>query len=255
MKTSELIADLFSALAMAQGDFLTVPTDANNKFFDNAPYATLNAYINMARPILAKYNLAVIQGVDERGKLITKLIHKSGQWIETETELINKKGDMQGLGSALTYARKYSLASILNIASKDEDDDGNGSTLNTTKKEYPKTTPAPAKPTNETAPIKSHTPGDAAAKAVSDIQDRFKSIHTGLRKLCAGMSAEQREKYIVDNFSVNWNAIGEGVKKNDLDFIKRLENKMWQLMHAFNEQKNKTPKSAKDASFSLNKGE
>jgi len=51
------------------------------------------------------------------------LMHSSGEWISGELEMNPVKNDPQGIGSAITYARRYTLAGIAGIAT--EDDDGN----------------------------------------------------------------------------------------------------------------------------------
>jgi hypothetical protein len=56
--------------------------------------------------------------------LITTLAHLSGQWIRSYLPIINEKNNIQGLGSAITYNRRYALSAIVGIIS-DEDDDGN----------------------------------------------------------------------------------------------------------------------------------
>jgi len=84
---------------------------------------------------LAKHGLAVTQGISfQQGfsdnanvlhdTLTTTLIHKSGQWIQSEMPLHLPKQDPQGQGSAVTYARRYAYMAILGLVA-DDDDDGN----------------------------------------------------------------------------------------------------------------------------------
>jgi hypothetical protein len=78
---------------------------------------------------------------DGKHVTITRLMHSSGQWIEDGgVPLILSKDDMQGLGSALTYSRRYGLMSMVGVAP--EDDDGNAAS----QKPNGATTAAPSKP-------------------------------------------------------------------------------------------------------------
>ena len=71
---------------------------------------------------LDKNGLAIWQSITEEGdRLITRLYHTSGQWMEGYTPLIIAKNDMQGLGSAYTYARRYGLMAMMGIAPEDDD--------------------------------------------------------------------------------------------------------------------------------------
>ncbi len=122
MKTSEHINDIAAALAKAQSLFTQPKKTKTNPHFKNK-YAELVDVIEATKDGLLKCDLSIVQGVEDR-TLKTRVSHKSGQWIETETPLLLDKQNMQGLGSALTYARRYALSAILNVSS-DEDDDGN----------------------------------------------------------------------------------------------------------------------------------
>ena len=59
----------------------------------------------------------------------TVLAHESGEWISGELLLPLTKADAQGVGSAITYGRRYGLAAIVGIVA-DEDDDGNAASRN-----------------------------------------------------------------------------------------------------------------------------
>jgi hypothetical protein len=78
-------------------------------------------------PVLARHDLAVLQlpcELDGAAALTTLLSHTSGEWIETTIKLRPVRNDPQGVGSALTYARRNALQSIAGVAAED-DDDGN----------------------------------------------------------------------------------------------------------------------------------
>ena len=125
MKTSEQINELATALAKAQGDIKGAVKDSSNPFFKSS-YADLSSVWNACREALSKNGLAVIQtcSMSEHGVTVsTRLAHASGQWVEDDLTLMPVKPDPQGVGSTITYARRYALASIAGVAP--EDDDGN----------------------------------------------------------------------------------------------------------------------------------
>jgi hypothetical protein len=131
VKTSEQINELAGALAKAQGEMKNAAFDKVNPHFKNK-YATLAAIRDAITPTLTKNGISVIQPtVMGEGVLVvtTRLMHSSGQWIESEYPIINDTNKPQAMGSALTYARRYSLAAICGIAS-DEDDDANAAEAN-----------------------------------------------------------------------------------------------------------------------------
>lgn len=122
---SEQINELLSALAKAQGELNGAKKDAKNPFFKSS-YASLASVWDAVREPLAKNGLSVIQTTDEvEGVtyLVTLLGHASGQWIEGRLKLNPVKSDPQGLGSAISYARRYALQAI--VGTYAEDDDGN----------------------------------------------------------------------------------------------------------------------------------
>jgi hypothetical protein len=83
-------------------------------------FAPLPEIIDAVRPVLTKHGLALVQLVRER-MLETRLIHTSGQWIGAAYTLPSL-ADSQDMGSAITYARRYSLCAILGIAGEDDED-------------------------------------------------------------------------------------------------------------------------------------
>jgi hypothetical protein len=121
MKTSENTDKIIPAYIKAEHEVGAVKKTASNPHF-RSKYADLEAVMDACSDALANNGLAVWQSISD-GQLITRLFHTSGQWMEGHTPLIVAKNDMQGLGSAFTYARRYGLMAILGIAP--EDDDGN----------------------------------------------------------------------------------------------------------------------------------
>lgn len=114
------------ALVAAIGELSNVPKTAANPYF-KSKYAPLDAIVDATRPVLAKYGLAIQQNPvyeDGLAGVQTKILHKAG-FCQTSVLLLPLKDQSpQGVGSAITYARRYSLASVLGMATED-DDDGN----------------------------------------------------------------------------------------------------------------------------------
>lgn len=127
MKTSESIDLISAALVIAQGEAQHANFDSKNPHF-KSKYASLAEVIDTLKPVLAKNDLGIYQMPEYREGLghvlVTRLFHKSGQFIESEMQLNPVKSDPQGVGSSITYGKRYSLTGVLCIASE-EDDDGN----------------------------------------------------------------------------------------------------------------------------------
>ena len=114
-------------MAKAQSEISPAMKDSTNPFF-KSKYADLTSVWNACRGPLTKNGLSIIQTTDTRDgqlMLITTLAHASGQWIRSYLPIVNEKNNIQGLGSASTYNRRYALSAIVGIIC-DEDDDGNG---------------------------------------------------------------------------------------------------------------------------------
>ena len=141
MNQSENLDKLAVALAVAQGVIKNAAFDKVNPHF-KSKYATLAGVRDTITPSLSENGLSIIQGVsiDDGGYVLTtRLLHSSGQWIESVYPF--SVGKPQEMGSAMTYARRYSLSAICNIASE-EDDDGNEGQNGATPNPPPaKTTP------------------------------------------------------------------------------------------------------------------
>ena len=119
------VKGIYSALAAAQIEMGPALKDSTNPAF-RSKYADLSSVMAACLPALNKHGICVIQPIcDEEGKRYVKtvLAHESGETLDCRVELIIGKNDMQGYGSAVTYARRYGLMAMAGIAP--EDDDGN----------------------------------------------------------------------------------------------------------------------------------
>lgn len=116
---------IYAALAAAQQEMGKAIKDTKNDHF-RSKYADLASVMDACMGALNKNGICVMQptGEDESGRFVrTVLAHVSGETVDCKVPLIVQKNDMQGYGSAVTYARRYGLMSMAGIAP--EDDDGN----------------------------------------------------------------------------------------------------------------------------------
>lgn len=124
---SDQIKDLATALAKAQGDMTGIPKDETNPHY-KSKYESLASTLEAIRAPLAANGLSYIQLITSRDGervVVTRLMHNSGQFIEDDgLPLLMDKQNMQGLKSAITYARRIGLQLMVGVAPS-EDDDGN----------------------------------------------------------------------------------------------------------------------------------
>lgn len=123
---SEHIAAIGKALAAAQGEIDNAGKNASNSHF-GSKYADLSAILNAVREALPKHGIAFTQHPSFESGVVTVetlLIHDSGEWIKSAISAPVTKQDAQGVGSATTYCRRYSLAAIAGIAQEDDDAEG-----------------------------------------------------------------------------------------------------------------------------------
>ncbi len=140
--SSEGLEKLFTALSKAQGEMKPAVMDCRNPHY-NSQYASLTSVQDAYREPFARHGLLITQMVfskDNRYSIRTVLGHSSGQWMSNVFTLLLDKQNMQGLGSAVTYARRYGISSLIGVVDT-EDDDGNAAVDRPVKSQ--ETTPAP----------------------------------------------------------------------------------------------------------------
>lgn len=146
MQKSDDIKELAIALNKVQAKLKPAVRNATNPFF-KASYADLASIWEACRPLLAENGLSVVQTSSLEGEnqilLDTTLLHISGQWIGGQLLISPVRNDPQGIGSALTYARRYALSAIVGIAT--EDDDAEGAMSRPSEKSKPKEKPKETK--------------------------------------------------------------------------------------------------------------
>lgn len=123
MRTSPETDKLIPALLKAQSEMSPVFKDAVNPHF-KAKFADLSSILGMVKPKLNANGILLTQAtawITEGTLLITKLTHTSGQWAESSYMVQAMKSDPQAFGSALSYAKRYSLTSFIGIETTDDD--------------------------------------------------------------------------------------------------------------------------------------
>lgn len=123
---SSTLGKLFEALAKAQAEFGIAVFDSKNPHFKNE-FASLRSIDDATKKQLTKVGICVTHMIytDDSGahRLFTMLGHSSGEYISSDMKLLLSKPDMQGLGSATTYGKRYTKSAAVGVVS-DADDDG-----------------------------------------------------------------------------------------------------------------------------------
>lgn len=195
-----------TALARAQAKMGKALKSANNPHF-KSKYADLASVVDACMPSLNECGIAVIQPTtdDDSGRYVeTILIHgDSGEMLKCRVPLIVAKNDMQGYGSAVTYARRYGLMSMAGIAP--EDDDGNAAS-----KAAPRSDPKPPEGPHPAATrIK-------AAIAKRTTREDLGQLWKDEKEALANLPDADFES-VKAAFGAAMNAIPEAKPSNDLD--------------------------------------
>jgi hypothetical protein len=118
--------EIFAALAKAQAEIKNAIKDAQNPHF-RSRYADLASVKEACWAALTANGIAPVQmpvNIGQNIGVVTLLGHSSGQWIESTIYVQPTKFDAQGVGSVVTYLRRYALAAMAGVAPDDDDDDG-----------------------------------------------------------------------------------------------------------------------------------
>jgi hypothetical protein len=190
-----------TALAKAQTNMGKALKQANNPHF-RMKYADLGNVMDACLPALNEAGIALIQptGEDEHGRYVeTTLIHgESGESLTCRVPLIVSKNDMQGYGSAVTYARRYGLMAMAGIAP--EDDDGNAAANAPPKQEQRQQ--KPQEPSGEA--IERAKEYLSEADSLDDLKERWgripKPVQASADVIAAKDAAKERlSKPIIDD--------------------------------------------------------
>ena len=142
MEKSETIKELAAALSKFQASVpkidldreVEVQTKTGGKY--KFRYATFANIIDKIKKPLSENGLSYSQLVNENGSVTTILMHESGEWISS-TLLITGEKTPQGIGSTITYTKRYALSSMFGVCADDDDDAniGQGNSFNFKGKE------------------------------------------------------------------------------------------------------------------------
>ena len=166
---SELSAAMAKAFAQIEG---AIKGKANPAF--RSKYADLSSVIDAVKPALAEHGLwfrQVTHNVEGGVCVETVIHHASGESLSCgQLYVPATKQDAQGFGSALTYARRYSLMAAFGVPA--EDDDGNAAAASAPSRQA-----APRTDDAEAAVILDSL-REAATQGVDALQERFRAIPT-----------------------------------------------------------------------------
>jgi hypothetical protein len=172
------MSELTKAFIKFQAELKPVAKDMKNSYF-NSKYATLAAVLDEVLPILTKHDLAIVQTFKHENNLLflcTKLMHASGESVSSEMPMQNA-GDVQKMGSQITYLKRYSLMAMLGVSTADEDDDGN----------------AASKPKQFEKPRVDY----------KEKQNNVDKIKVELAKQTQGKSTEEKQRFLNDKLKVS----------------------------------------------------
>lgn len=180
VRRSQELDQIAGAIAKAQSIVKHPTKSRENTHFKNK-YAELAGVIDVGK-VLNDTGVAIIPttALTESGLTHTLLLaHESGQWFESDLTIPLSKADAQGVGSALTYARRYHLSMALNVASED-DDDGNTAASQSRRSSEP------------VAPPPAPVDGPVSAEYVQQVQEAAAKLGASLEDVSAWVTEATR---------------------------------------------------------------
>jgi hypothetical protein len=240
MKHSESIAAIAEAIAAAQAEYVTVPKTKTAKVKTKAGYeytynyADLADILAMALPRLSKQGIAFSQPhilIDGKLRVVTYLLHKTGEWMHSDGIEISEEGDPQQFGAESTYFRRYDGASFIGVA-PDEDTDAQQAGPRT-KRTTPAQAEAQARPTttqqsSQQAQQRQQTAKPAAQPQVGQLKfippNGLTTVIKGVKDVAAQAATEDRKAirpYVVVTF------LGQ---HNGCNFASCFDAKLWPLL-------------------------
>ena len=193
------IAELSAALCKAQGAMTGAVKDSTNPFF-KSKYADLSAVWDDVREPFADNGISVVQmpcGGVGSVTVITQLTHNSGHWMRSRLTMVPVKHDPQGIGSCITYARRYALAAMAGVYQIDDD----GNTASQTSK---------SQAVDDSVKVDAFKISGLAkdAKDIVDLDDE-ENGPTNARELYEPLSSDER----IDLQKLMKSSVPEGCKK------------------------------------------
>lgn len=205
MERSESIDKLAAALSKFQGALEQPSLNSNVQVRTKTggtytfKYADFAECKRAAQKPLADNELAVTQMIEDDYAVLTMLLHSSGQWIASRVKIPATEAGAQAIGSATTYAKRYSFCAILGLVA-DDDDDGNISQGNSVRKETvkPKFSQAILENPQFFAKIKAKEDAAIAGKQQFSVADFLQSVYT-ISKTDCDMAVEKYRAFRVNN--------------------------------------------------------
>ena len=178
MTRSESIAALAAALSKCQAEVSGADKTKLNPAF-KSKYADLASVWDACRAPLSKNGLSVVQLPQADGAKVTvttMLMHASGEWICTDLTVTAQAVTPVAVGSAITYARRYSLSAIVGVAP--DDDDGTAASARPSPAQRyvaPHPTPEVSAPAAHAEPVEQHntSTGETSDSPAPSLADRF----------------------------------------------------------------------------------
>lgn len=224
LRTSPTLGKIALALAKAQGEFTAagkdreanVRSDKGNYSYKFANFASI---MEAVRAPLAKHELALTVSCPtntKEARATALLMHSSGEWLASEPVTISiGMNTPQATGSAIEYARKYAVRNLLNIATDDEDDDGQaavGNSAATAQTSARVSAKAAAAAKTARMPIVDAKPGESTDEAAA----RAKALENAPKSNPSGEGESAEAKVVAARTSALWKkAKEEGVTKEE----------------------------------------
>lgn len=194
-RTSETLAEFAKALVKAQAKFESPKRDKTAKIVTKTKgtysytYADLASVLDAVRKGLADAGIAVIQapttGGDEMRVIVTtRLLHTSGEWVESSLRALATDDKPQGIGSAITYLRRYALSAMTGIATE-EDDDGAAASRTRSPRRGDSRPPRQEQQRKPDMPPQGPELKEAAAKLRAEVLKRSKTVADAVALLSA----------------------------------------------------------------------
>lgn len=189
-----------------------VKKDADNPHF-RSRYASLASVMELVAPACHEHKLALVQPLLERENglyIVTQLIHESGQCVEFLPFPVKlERATAQGLGSAITYARRYSLLNVFGLAP--DDDDGNAAS---NVQYQPQQQPDPLQQAAREGAARHEAPKRRITKKQRDqLQKLVDQTKTDIQKYCAHLGVDSLAAITVDQFKHALGALESKLQK------------------------------------------
>ena len=215
------------ALSKVQKDLKHAKKDDKGAFGKYADLATV--YDAIKAPLASNgfaYCHEMINTEDGTLYVETHLLHETGGSFKTRIPAINQKRDMQGLGSAITYAKRYGISMIVGLASEEDDDGKRAGTGNVNNL---------AKPNPISNLLIYNSKGDVT---------KAPTLTEAVRKLDI-MLANQLKKYVGDELK----DCGVQMRERNQALLRRIKNHSEFIEAGNNERFNQIDKKIKQMEF------